>query len=269
MQTIQEMLGGENEKPLDRLVTDGGFCGILRTIGCVGDSLSSGEFEARNEEGKTTYHDYFDYSWGQFLARMSGCTALNFSSGGMTAKEYCQSFAEERGFWDPAKACRAYIIALGVNDMLNCHDEVGSLDDIDVQNWRNNKPTFAGYYAQIIPRYKEIQPDAKFFLMTMLREPDRSEKEQKSNREHREFLFRLAETFKNCYVMDFYTYGYAFDQEFKASFCMGGHLNPCGYLLTARMVASYIDYIIRHNMDDFKEVGFIGTPHRYMPRQNG
>ena len=51
MQTIQEMLGGENEKPLDRLVTDGGFCGILRTIGCVGDSLSSGEFEARNEEG--------------------------------------------------------------------------------------------------------------------------------------------------------------------------------------------------------------------------
>lgn len=26
------------EKPLDRLVTDGGFCGIFRTIGCIGDS---------------------------------------------------------------------------------------------------------------------------------------------------------------------------------------------------------------------------------------
>jgi hypothetical protein len=25
------------------------------------------------------------------------------------------------------------------------------------------------------------------------------------------------------------------------------------------MVVSYIDYIIRHNMDDFAQVGFIGT----------
>ena len=32
-----------------------------------------------------------------------------------------------------------------------------------------------------------------------------------------------------------------------------------GYELTARMVMSYIDYIIRHNMDDFKHVGLIGT----------
>jgi hypothetical protein len=34
-----------DEKPLDRLVENGGFCSIFRTIGCVGDSLSSGEFE--------------------------------------------------------------------------------------------------------------------------------------------------------------------------------------------------------------------------------
>ena len=31
----------EKEKPLDTLVKDGGFCGIFRRIGCVGDSLSS------------------------------------------------------------------------------------------------------------------------------------------------------------------------------------------------------------------------------------
>lgn len=30
--------------------------------------------------------------------------------------------------------------------------------------------------------------------------------------------------------------------------------------LTKRMVMSYIDYIIRNNMSDFKQVGFIGTP---------
>ena len=35
----------ENEQPLDHLLPDGGFCGIFRKIGCIGDSLSSGEFE--------------------------------------------------------------------------------------------------------------------------------------------------------------------------------------------------------------------------------
>jgi len=38
-------------------------------------------------------------------------------------------------------------------------------------------------------------------------------------------------------------------------------MNPMGYLLTAKYVMSYIDYIIRHNMEDFAQVGFIGTPH--------
>ena len=76
----------ENEKPLDRIVTDGGFCSIFRTIACIGDSLSSGEFESKDESGNTRYHDFYDYSWGQFLARSTGSKVYNFSRGGMTAK---------------------------------------------------------------------------------------------------------------------------------------------------------------------------------------
>ena len=40
------LLTPPGEKPLDHLPPDGGFCGIFRTIGCIGDSLSSGEFES-------------------------------------------------------------------------------------------------------------------------------------------------------------------------------------------------------------------------------
>ena len=40
----------------------------------------------------------------------------------------------------------------------------------DFENYENNKTTFTGYYAKIIQKYKEIQPDAKFFLLTMPRE---------------------------------------------------------------------------------------------------
>ena len=53
---IKDFYVGENEKPLDKLVCDGGFCGIFRSITCVGDSLSSGEFEGTNPEtGATTF----------------------------------------------------------------------------------------------------------------------------------------------------------------------------------------------------------------------
>ena len=76
------------EKPLDRMVTDGGFTGIFRSICCIGDSLSSGEFESLDANVSVGYHDMCEFSWGQFIARDTGATVYNFSRGGMTAKEY-------------------------------------------------------------------------------------------------------------------------------------------------------------------------------------
>ena len=79
-------LYNKNEKPLDKLVDGYSHTSIFRTIAFIGDSLSSGEFETRDENGKTGYHDLFEYSWGQYIARKNGLKAYNFSRGGMTAK---------------------------------------------------------------------------------------------------------------------------------------------------------------------------------------
>ncbi len=258
---MSEFVCGENELPLDRLVTDGGLCSIFRTIACVGDSLSSGEFEATDENGENkTYHDCFEYSWGQYLARMAGCKVYNFSRGGMTANEYCEMFAEENGCWDREKACQAYILALGAND-IHCHP-LGSVEDIDLECFSNNEGTFAGYYAQIVQRYKQISPDAKFFFMTMPR-GDRHTGDGELADAHASLLYELAGIFENAYVLDFRKYAPEYDEQFRSRFYLGGHLNPAGYLLTARMPASYIDYLIRKNPDDFSQVGFIGTPYKY------
>jgi len=56
--------------------------------------------------------------------------------------------------------------------------EIGSVDDLDDQNFSNNKPTFAGYYGAIIQIYKQISPDAKFFFVTFpnTNTPQRDEK---------------------------------------------------------------------------------------------
>ena len=48
-----------NEKPLEALLEGGGFSAIFRTVGCIGDSLSSGELEAVKSDGTKSYHDYF------------------------------------------------------------------------------------------------------------------------------------------------------------------------------------------------------------------
>ncbi len=246
----------QNEKPLDNITQDGGFCKIFRTIGCIGDSLSSGEFEYLDEDGKAGGIDLYDYSWGQYMARECGCKVYNFSRGGMTAREYMKTFAEEKGFWDDDKVCQAYIIALGVNDILNEKQELGSVNDIDLNDYHNNKDTFAGWYGAIIQRLKEKQPKARFFLVSMLRDQNGP-----ASPEHTKLLYDIAKLFDFTYVLDLEQYAPVYDLEFKKYFFLATHLNAAGYMFTAKIIESYIDYIIRHNMDDFCQIGFVGTEH--------
>lgn len=254
----KELFVSADEKPLDRFVDGYSNTAIFRTIAFIGDSLSSGEFESRDDEGNPGWHDYFEYSWGQYIARKNGLTAYNFSRGGMTAKGYVESFADEMGYWNPDLACQAYVMALGYNDVINARMEVGSLSDIDPDDPHNNKPTFVGYYAQIIARLRtEIQPDAKFFFVTMMHH-DEDPVLDEIRRQHRKALYDLADHFGNSYVIDLYEYGPYFDKEYVEQFNLYNHYNPMGYILTAKMIDSYIDYIIRHNPDDFRRVPFMG-----------
>lgn len=256
-----EELYARDEKPLERLVGAYSYTSVFRTIAFIGDSLSSGEFETCDPQGNKAYHDLYEYSWGQYIARNNGLLAYNFSRGGMTAKEYIEQFAEQRGFWDADKAAQAYVIALGVNDISYGRMPIGSLEDIHPEDYTKNAKTFIGYYAMIISRYKEISPDAKFFFMTFPRETHRIG--DADTLRMRELLYGLCEIFDNSYVIDLYEYGPEYDEEFRRNYFLLGHLDPKGYIVTARLVDSYIDYIVRHNPDDFKTVGFIGTDIRY------
>ncbi len=249
----------ENEKPLDNLITDGGYTTIFPTIACVGDSLSSGEFEHVDEAGVRTFHDIFQFSWGQFIARSTGNKVYNFSRGGMTAKEYMESFAEINDFWDENKKATAYIIALGVNDLLGLKQPLGSVSDIDLENLENNKDTFVGWYGRIIQKYKKISPNAKFFFVSMPKENSIDDIANPIKEVHAALLYDLTKIFSNSYVIDLYQYAPVYDKEFKEKFYLEGHMNPAGYRLTAVMISSYIDYIIRSDFKAFIQVGFIGT----------
>lgn len=244
-----------NEKPLEKLLPDGGFCGIFRTIGCVGDSLSSGEFQAKKADGTFRYVDMFDYSWGQFIARTIGSKVYNFSKGGMTAKKYMTEFADQMDYWNPEYACQAYIIALGVNDRTEALCPLGDASNVSADESAFTD-TFAGYYCAIIRKLKTIQKNAKFFLIVPPEYPD--PKRSVQIKIISQILYRIAEVFENCYVMDFAQYAPVIDDFYREKFWLNSHLNPCGYILSAKQIMSYMDYIIRHNIQDFNYVGFIG-----------
>ena len=268
----------ENEQPLDRLVDGYSRTSIFRTIAFIGDSLSSGEFETR-DAGHTVgvenpkylsrlFHRYtgisaaeYRLSWGQYIARKNGLKAYNFSRGGMTAREYLQSFAESRDFWNPDQACQAYVIALGVNDLYNQKQEVGTIADVDPTDWRKNGDTFIGNYAAIVSRYKEISPDAKFFFVTFPK--DDLWVNPAASQGLCDSVYALADHFDNAYVIDLYRYAPAYDQQFREQFNLYGHSNASGYILVAQIIDSYIDYIVRHNPKDFNNVPFINTDIRY------
>lgn len=253
----EEKLYNQKEKPLDNLVSGYSHTSVFRKIAFIGDSLSSGEFETCDSEGNKGYHDYLEYSWGQYIARKNGLTAYSFSRGGMTAKEYIEYFADQKGFWDMDKAAQAYVIALGVNDVYNAGMEIGTVDDIK-PDYRDNNKTFVGYYAAIVARYKEISPDAKFFFVAFPNDTVRGNGVLTEGVIRQ--LYNLADYFENAYVIDLYQYGPVYDERFREKFFMLGHMNPSGYIFTAELIDSYIDYIVRHNPKDFEKVAFINPP---------
>lgn len=136
------------EKPLDNLKATCGFAGIFKEIGVIGDSLSAGEFESHDEDGNIVYHDMYEYSWPAVLERLTGTVCHNYSRGGMTAREFYESWADENDFW---QWNQAYIIALGNNDVFVCGHPVGSVEDIHPEAPESNPDTFSEIWGALYP----------------------------------------------------------------------------------------------------------------------
>ena len=73
----------------------------------------------------------------------------------------------------------------------------------------------------------------------------------------------MVSHFDNCYLIDLHTYAHEPTWGVPNIFKTGVyHKNTLGYQKMAWDIMSYTDYIIRHNMNEFIDVQFIGTPYR-------
>ena len=73
----------------------------------------------------------------------------------------------------------------------------------------------------------------------------------------------MVNYFDNCYYLDLYTYEKPYNSDFHEIYFNGFHENVLGYLRTAWIISSYVDWIVRNHYTEFREAGFIGTDYHY------
>lgn len=243
-----------SDVPLVTINKDPGLLSCFLNVGCIGDSLASGESVYRN--GSTVgYADIYEHSWGQYLARMTGNTYYNWSSGGRTCATWLSSSYATECF-DGNHKCQAYIIGLGQNDY-NQNYTIGTSADIDTSDYSNNADSYYGNYGKIIQRIKALQPKAKIFILT-----DPSENTETGG--YNAAVRTIATMFSNVYLVDLYTYGKQLYTTGIIKACnRNGHYNAMAYREMALIIATYIDWIMRNNVSEFSEVEFIGTDYSY------
>ncbi|MBQ7552928.1 MAG: hypothetical protein IJT46_01025 [Bacteroidaceae bacterium] len=66
-------------------------------------------------------------------------------------------------------------------------------------------------------------------------------------------------------MIDCAQYGKSFTELTQNGMARSAHCVPSGYLYMAYEVCTYIDWIIRHNMDDFMDIAFVRKAVEYDP----
>lgn len=263
IETIIKNYGdNDTETPLQNIIKDGGMTRIFRSAGVVGDSMASGCMEYKDEHGEALGYDRYKFSWLQQMKGICGFeNAYNFSAGGLTAKKFWTTtnahVLELRETGSDHK-CDIYFIALGVNDIADTTLELGTTADIE----NDSSETFYGYYSRIIKLIKTIQPKARIFLVGL---PNHDAMTIWGARftSFKTAISNIADYFDFCYYIDLYQYDVPYTGDFKTIYFNGFHENVMGYLRTAYIISSYVDWYVRHNYTEFREVGFIGTDLHY------
>lgn len=257
IQKVKDNFPGAN--PLSGIENTPGLISCFLNVGCIGDSLASGVAVYKDQSGNIVVNSQnrYQYSWGQYLARMTGNTYYNWSAGGLRTDSWLNSAYATECF-DGEHLCQAYIIGLGQNDNNKNHgSDLGTINDINTANYNNNADTFYGRYAKIIQKIKEVQPKAKIFVIT---DPNDSVNTNGYNTAIR----NIAQLFDNVYVLDMRAYwSTAPCNEFLENQKRYGHFNAVGYYIIAKMIMTYIDYIMEHNYEDFREIENIGTDYHW------
>lgn len=230
---------------------------------CIGDSITEGVFNY--DGGQTTIKKY---AYPSVLKRITGIDIVNAGVGGLTAKAWYEASIDSNTQWgrwvnnewvwsispettngDVVSEALDYsgydfaIIHLGINDIYLMGE--GTLD-ATVSAFETN-------VYNIINKLKEENVGIKVFLATII--PSYATPENTDYATLNEKIKEIANATDDVFLIDLNAY----------SACTSGspysyiHLTAIGYHKMATEIKSLISYTIKKNLNNFKEVQFIGT----------
>lgn len=142
---------------------------MVRRLGAVGDSYTDGRVRING----TGYNpSTMRLGWLEQLGRRNGNdNTYNFGVGGASTRSY---LTDVNGLPKvlASDKCDLYYLALGINDANQLGTSyLGSISDINDDDYTLNPDTFYGNYGKIIQQIKNYAPYAKFIMITCMR-PD-------------------------------------------------------------------------------------------------
>lgn len=208
----------------------------------IGDSLTEGAFDC-NESGSQDGFRHATMNYPSNLARITGISFTNKGDAGKTIKAWYEAHKS-----DDLSGHDFCIIALGVNDVYFN------------KGWTSDAET---YLTNIINKVKTENNKIPIFIATI---PMFFKGYEGADFEGMSQHIRTFAESNSLYLVDFRTYFTEFssDSYTKYGVTYYAHHNALGYYKIAHAYKSYISYIISKNIDDFKNVQFVGTNHSWI-----
>lgn len=208
---------------------------------CIGDSVTEGVFD-RNDSGNQEGFQSQENNWVNNLIRMTGLDLTNKGTAGKTFKTWWDIHQN-----DDFSGFKFAIIALGVND------------GFFKGGWTDE--AFTALTA-IVKSLKEQSNGIKIFITTP---PQYWAGYNGADWNSVSDGIRSSAESLGLYLIDFREYLTEFSllNFDKISVMKYGHPNAYGYYVLAKSFKAYISYIISQNIDDFKNIQFIGTTYSY------
>ena len=206
---------------------------MFEKFGVIGDSYASGEVCING------YNDYYNVSWGQILARMTGTKCTNFSAGGLSTRSWLTS-PHGLPLLNSSAPQQLYLLALGINDHYHLGESyLGTEADMD-----SKADTFYGNYAKIIEAVKAKSPKAKIIMITMA---SRTELPAKFN----DAIIKIANKYQiPCIVQNGDPF---FDSPFYRNNLVNGHPLAVVYSGMAKAFKRMIEKCMFDNFEYFKD----------------
>ena len=230
---------------------------------CIGDSITEGVFNHSGGQASIK-----KYSYPSVLERITGVEIVNAGVGGLTSKTWYEASIDSSSRWgrwvndewvwaenptvgesDKVSTALDYsgydfaIIHLGIND-------IGMRGDATLEETIS---TFETNINNIINKLKKENTGIKVFLATII--PSYAFPGNTDFEALNEKIREIANATEDVFLIDLNRY----------SECYSGtpythhHLTALGYHKMATEIKSLISYLIKNNLEEFKDVQFIGT----------